>query len=51
MNDPPPQNGFWCECLVSDIEDAGFPVDLVNPVTGLQVAWKEDLGNVFSHHK
>lgn len=51
MNDPPPQNGFWCECLVSDIEDAGFPVDLVSPVTGLQVAWKEDLGNVFSHHK
>lgn len=50
MTDPPTQNWFWCECLVSGAEDAGFPVYLGSPVSGLQVAWKEDLGNVFSHH-
>lgn len=46
-----PENQSLCECLVSEAEDAGFPVYLTSPVTGLQVAWKEDLGNVFSLHK
>lgn len=46
-----PENRSLCECLVSVAEDAGFPVYLASPVTGLQVAWKEDLGNVFSLHK
>jgi len=37
--------------LVSEAEDGGLPVYLASPVSGLQVAWKEDLGNVFPFHK
>ena len=51
MTNPPIQRISPCLCLVSEAEDAGFPVYLASPVTGLQVAWKEDLGNVFSFHK